>query len=129
MKKIAIIASLFCLAVLSSCELKDELTGTKGGKQEMGALELSVSVPQEITESRANTEAPGNYPVVVMNKETEEEAYNGTYEAMEKPLRLPVGTYIVSSHTPGDIETTMLSPYYGGEKEMTISRQICFFII
>ena len=124
MKKIAIIASLFCLAVLSSCELKDELTGTKGGKQEMGALELSVSVPQEITESRANTEAPGNYPVVVMNKETEEEAYNGTYEAMEKPLRLPVGTYIVSSHTPGDIETTMLSPYYGGEKEMTISKEI-----
>lgn len=124
MKKIAIIASLFCLAVLSSCELKDELTGTKGGKQEMGALELSVSVPQEITESRANTEAPGNYPVVVMNKETEEEAYNGTYEAMENPLRLPVGTYIVSSHTPGDIETTMLSPYYGGEKEMTISKEI-----
>lgn len=124
MKKIAIIASLFCLAVLSSCELKDELTGTKGGKQEMGALELSVSVPQEITESRANTEAPGNYPVVVMNKETEEEAYNGTYEAMENPLRLPVGTYIVSSHTPGNIETTMLSPYYGGEKEMTISKEI-----
>lgn len=124
MKKIAIIASLFCLAVLSSCELKDELTGTKGEQLEMGALELSVSVPQETTESRANTEAPGNYPVVVMNKETEEEAYNGTYEAMEKPLRLPVGTYIVSSHTPGDIETTMLSPYYGGEKEMTISKEI-----
>ena len=47
MKKIAIIASLFCLAVLSSCELKDELTGTKGEQLEMGALELSVSVPQE----------------------------------------------------------------------------------
>lgn len=124
MKKIAIIASLFCLAVLSSCELKDELTGTKGEQLEMGALELSVSVPQETTESRANTEAPGNYPVVVMNKETEEEAYNGTYEAMEKPLRLPVGTYVVTSHTPGNIETIMSSPYYGGEKEMTISKEI-----
>lgn len=124
MKKIAIIASLFCLAVLSSCELKDELTGTKGEQLEMGALELSVSVPQETTESRANTEAPGNYPVVVMNKETEEEAYNGTYEAMEKPLRLPVGTYVVTSHTPGNIETIMSSPYYEGEKEMTISKEI-----
>ena len=61
-----------------------ELTGTKGRKTGNGEhWKLSVSVPQEITESRANTEAPGNYPVVVMNKETEEEAYNGTYEAME----------------------------------------------
>lgn len=124
MKKIAIIASLFCLAVLSSCELKDELTGTQGEKSEMGALELAVSVSQGAVESRANTQAPGEYPVIITNKETEEEAYNGTYESMEKPLSLPVGTYVVASHTPGEIQTTMSSPYYGGEKELTVTKGI-----
>lgn len=125
MKKIAIIASLFCLAVLPSCELKDELTATKGENSEMGTLELSVSVPQKAVQSRANTEeAPGDYPVVITNVDTEEEAYNGTYEAMDKPLSLPVGTYLVSSHTPGEIETSMSSPYYGGEKELVVSEGI-----
>lgn len=124
MRKIAIIASLFCLAVLSSCELKDELTGTQGEKSEMGALELAVSVSQGAVESRANTQAPGEYPVIITNKETEEEAYNGTYESMEKPLSLPVGTYVVASHTPGEIQTTMSSPYYGGEKELSVTKGI-----
>lgn len=124
MKKIAIIASLFCLAALSSCELKDELTGTQGEKSEMGALELAVSVSQGAVESRANTQAPGEYPVIITNKETEEEAYNGTYESMDKPLSLPVGTYVVASHTPGEIQTTMSSPYYGGEKELTVTKGI-----
>lgn len=124
MRKIAIIASLFCLAVLSSCELKDELTGTQGEKSEMGALELAVSVSQGAVESRANTQAPGEYPVIITNKETEEGAYNGTYESMEKPLSLPVGTYVVASHTPGEIQTTMSSPYYGGEKELSVTKGI-----
>lgn len=124
MKKIAIIASLFCLAALSSCELKDELTGTQGEKSEMGALELAVSVSQGAVESRANTQAPEEYPVIITNKETEEEAYNGTYESMDKPLSLPVGTYVVASHTPGEIQTTMSSPYYGGEKELTVTKGI-----
>ena len=124
MKKIAIIASLFCLAALSSCELKDELTGTQGEKSEMGALELAVSVSQGAVESRANTQAPGEYPVIITNKETKEEAYNGTYESMDKPLSLQVGTYVVASHTPGEIQTTMSSPYYGGEKELTVTKGI-----
>lgn len=124
MKKIAIIASLFCLGALSSCELKDELTGPKGENSEMGALELTVSVSESAAQSRANSEAPGNYPVVIVNKDTEEEAYNGTYEEMKKPLSLPVGTYTVNSHTPGDIKTSMTSPYYGGEKEMTITKGV-----
>lgn len=124
MKKIAIIASLFCLGALSSCELKDELTGPKGENLEMGALELTVSVSESAAQSRANSEAPGNYPVVIVNKDTEEEAYNGTYEEMKKPLSLPVGTYTVNSHTPGDIKTSMTSPYYGGEKEMTITKGV-----
>lgn len=124
MKKIAIIASLFCLGALSSCELKDELTGPKGENSEMGALELTVSVSESAAQSRTNSEAPGNYPVVIVNKDTEEEAYNGTYEEMKKPLSLPVGTYTVNSHTPGDIKTSMTSPYYGGEKEMTITKGV-----
>lgn len=124
MKKIAIIASLFCLTVMSSCELKDELIGTQSEKSEKGALELSVSVSQDAVESRANTQAPGDYSVIITNKETEEVAYNGTYESMEKPLSLPVGTYIVASHTPGEIQTTMSSPYYGGEKELTVTKGI-----
>lgn len=124
MKKIAIIASLFCLGALSSCELKDELTGPKGENSEMGALELTVSVSESAAQSRANSEAPGNYPVLIVNKDTEEEAYNGTYEEMKKPLSLPVGTYTVNSHTPGDIKTSMTSPYYGGEKEMTITKGV-----
>lgn len=124
MKKIAIIASLFCLGALSSCELKDELTGPKGENSEMGALELTVSVSESAAQSRANSEAPGNYPVVIVNKDTEEEAYNGTYEEMKKPLSLPVGTYTVNSHTPGEIKTSMTSPYYGGEKEMTITKGV-----
>lgn len=124
MKKISIIASLFCLAVLPSCELKDELTGTQGEKSEMGVLELAVSVPESAVQSRVNAEAPSDYPVVITKKDTDEEVYNGTYGEMKKPLSLPVGTYIVNSHTPGEIKTSMSFPYYGGEKELTVTKGI-----
>ena len=110
------------IGALASCEMKDELTGTTTSSQEMGALELDLSVlePGSIAITLAD-----QFPVHITcpddldNPEKNKEFTS--YSSMENPVQLPVGDYIVSANTAGDIFPIMTTPYYKGSETLTIS--------
>ena len=110
------------IGALASCEMKDELTGTTTSSQEMGALELDLSVLEP--GSRAINLAE-QFPVHITcpddldNPEKNKEFTS--YSSMENPVQLPVGDYIVSANTAGDIFPIMTTPYYKGSEPLTIS--------
>lgn len=110
------------IGALASCEMKDELTGTTTSSQEMGALELDLSVLEP--GSRAINLAD-QFPVHITcpddldNPEKNKEF--GSFSSMENPVQLPVGDYIVSANTAGEIFPIMTTPYYKGSEPLTIS--------
>lgn len=111
------------MGALASCEMKDELAGTSASSsQEMGALELNLSVLEP--GSRAIDPAD-NFPVTIAcpsdleNPDKNKEF--GSYGSMTNPVELPVGEYIVSANTPGEMMSVMTTPYYKGSEPMTIS--------
>ena len=110
------------IGALASCEMKDELTGTTASSQEMGALELNLSVLEP--GSRAIDPA-ADFPVNITcpddldNPEKNKEF--GSYSSMENPVQLPVGEYTVSANTPGEIQPISTTPYYKGSEPLTIS--------
>ena len=114
------------MGALASCEMKDELAGTSASSsQEMGALELNLSVLEP--GSRAIDPAD-NFPVTIAcpsdleNPDKNKEF--GSYASMTNPVELPVGEYIVSANTPGEMLSFMTTPYYKGSAPMTISAGI-----
>ena len=110
------------IGALTSCEMKDELTGTTASSQEMGALELDLSVLEP--GSRAIDPA-ANFPVYITcpddPKNPEKNKEFTSYASMENPVQLPVGEYTVSANTPGEIGAIMTTPYYKGSEPLTIS--------
>ena len=110
------------IGALASCEMKDELTGTTTSSQEMGALELDLSVLEP--GSRAINLAD-QFPVHITcpddldNPEKNKEF--SSYSSMENPVQLPVGNYIVSANTAGELFPIMTAPYYKGSEPLTIS--------
>ena len=110
------------IGTLASCEMKDELTGTAASSQEMGALELDLSVlePGSRAIDLANSfEVAITCPDDLDNTEKNLEfAYS---EIKNTPIQLPVGEYTVSANTPGKIQTKMPTPYYKGSESLTIS--------
>ena len=110
------------IGALASCEMKDELTGTTASSQEMGALELDLSVLEP--ESRAIDPA-ANFPVYIAcpddPKNPEKNKEFTSYASMENPVQLPVGEYTVSANTPGKIQAISTTPYYKGSEPLTIS--------
>lgn len=128
MKKVNIFAlSVMLAACISSCEMKDELVGENVTSTETGALELAVAV-QGREESRADANPPSAddmYVEVVSATDAEAEpAYEGLFGEMENPLTLTVGDYKVSAHTQGEIQKQMATPYYGGEDDLTITKDV-----
>ena len=128
MKKVNIFAlGVMLVACVSSCEMKDELVGESVSSTETGALELAVAV-QGREESRADANPPSEndmYVEVVSATDAEAEpAYEGLFGEMENPLTLTVGDYKVSAHTQGEIQKQMATPYYGGEDDLTITKDV-----
>lgn len=128
MKKVNIFAlGVMLTACVSSCEMKDELVGESVSSTETGALELAVAV-QGGEESRADANPPSEndmYVEVVSATDAEAEpAYEGLFGEMENPLTLTVGDYKVSAHTQGEIQKQMATPYYGGEDDLTITKDV-----
>lgn len=113
------------VACVSSCELKDELSGGGNASSETGVLDLSVAV--QGTETRADEAVPAAGDMWVEVTSTEDGAlpvYSGLYSAMENPMRVPVGTYTVKAHTQGEIQKQMDSPYYGGTTTLDIQKDV-----
>lgn len=119
-------AAMFFLA---SCEMKNELTGSLTDKADTGALELGVSVKQPVSQTRADASDidTNTFPITVKGTsagvDTIVRNYN-TLAEMPASITVPVGTYNVSSHTPGTLEKQMTAPYYSGDTEVTVTKDI-----
>ncbi|MDO4164947.1 MAG: DUF4493 domain-containing protein [Bacteroides sp.] len=114
------------MMLLAGCELKNELLGDDSSNQESGALELGVTVKQPTSLTRADV-STDNFPVTIQGTSTDVADVLKEYTAvseMPSSITLPVGTYTVSSHTPGDIEKQMTEAYYSGSTSMTITKDI-----
>lgn len=125
--------NIFSLGVLmacafSSCEMKKELTSDLEESFEMGALELDVTVKQPVSNSRAESNVPtNNFPVVIQGTsegiEDVKKEYN-TVDGVPETIQVPVGNYNVSSHTPGELQKKMDAPYYAGNTDITVTKDI-----
>lgn len=121
-----IVLSVLTIIGLASCELKNELIGNDSDKIVTGNLELDITVKHPASQTRSVTEVD-NFPVIISGASTEvsdiQKEYSSVSE-MPASISLPVGKYSVSSHTPGQLQKKMDSPYYGGSVSMTISKNI-----
>ena len=137
MKKIYTMAAGFLLcAGLASCEMKEEIFGGGEVPSETGKVELGVSVDDKtnvvVTKAAADDEGeiqgssvdPSDYPVEFVHQEAEytKEYIYGDIEGTE--VTLPIGEYKVRSHTEGDLEKQMTYPYYAGEIDLTVTKDV-----
>lgn len=128
MKLINIIAlSTAAILSLASCEMKNELTGSLVNKEDMGALELGVSVKQPVSQTRATEVATNDFPVTIQGTSAEVTDIVKEYATVDEvpsSITVPVGQYTVTSHTPGTLEKKMENPYYSGSTNITVSKGI-----
>lgn len=114
---------------LASCEMKNELTGSLTNKADTGTLELGVSVKQPVSQTRADVSDidTNTFPITVKGISTGVDTivrnYN-TLAEMPASITVPVGTYSVSSHTPGTLEKQMTQPYYAGDTEVPVTKDV-----
>lgn len=124
-----IIALAGCMA-LTGCEMKNELMGDKTEGLPHGTLELGVTLKKSgITtkNSEVTTPSTDKFPVSIVGISTgitEVKKDFASLTEVPKPLRLPVGTYKVSSHSPMELKQQMDEAYYAGEQTMTIQANI-----
>lgn len=128
MKLINIIAlSTAAILSLASCEMKNELIGSLVNKEDMGALELGVSVKQPVSQTRATEVATNDFPVTIQGTSAEVTDVVKEYATVDEvpsSITVPVGQYTVTSHTPGTLEKKMENPYYSGSTDITVSKGI-----
>lgn len=123
---ISISALMAC--TFSSCELKKELISDFDESYEMGALELDVTVKQPVSNSRAESVvATNDFPVVIQGTsegiEDVKKEYD-TVDEMPETIKVPVGNYNVSSHTPGELKKKMDAPYYKGDTDIKVTKDV-----
>lgn len=118
----------FALLSLTSCELKNDLMGSLVDKGDMGALELGVSVKQPVSQRSTKAEvSTNNFPITIQGTSSEVTDVVMEYATLDEvpaSIKVPVGQYTVSSHTPGDLEKKMTAPYYAGSTDITVSKDI-----
>lgn len=133
MKRIHIIlAACFLGTALASCEMKNEIFGDDNIPSETGWVELGVKVSNKtnvvVTRETIQGEEvdPSDFPVVFALNNSDYTKEFDTYADLlkEEKVELPVGNYIVSSHTPGTLTKRMDHPYYSGEENLTVSKDI-----
>ena len=124
MKALNQIGIALCLLVgLASCEMREEILGKKES-QGSGLLRLSVEAitPKVQTKSAVVTD---HFAVSIVGVSDEVKDYTKDFDRVSdlpEFIELPVGTYNVVSHTPGDLKKRMDHPYYLGDKELLIEK-------
>lgn len=126
MKRYNILAIGTCaLAMLASCEMKEELWGNKESNAD-GNLQLTVAVKEPVSMTRAVETA--NFPVIIEGTagSTSEGVRREFAASSEVPANLPlsIGTYTVTAHTAGTIEKKMTAPYYYGSNSLEITKNV-----
>ena len=121
--KIFNIAALGLLATLafSGCEMKDELYGGKNKDADQGTLELEVAAKEPYSQSRAAV-STAEFPVTIEGTELDSPLAYAKASEVPAAITLPVGTYKVSAHTPGELKKKLDTPYYAGENTLTIAK-------
>ena len=125
---------LLALLACSSCQLQDDLFGKKTETTELGSLELSVlanaplsmTTKAEVTKGDAvNTD---DFEVLIQGEEqTDGSVFSRQYskvKEMPTTIQLAVGNYKITSNTPGELKKRMSSPYYAGDTELTITKDV-----
>lgn len=115
---------------LFSCQLQDDLWGKKSETEQVGVLQLQVeaTAPASLStkaDESSSTVNTSDFEVKVQGKaDTDVKDVLRSYprvSELPKEITLPVGDYIVSSHTKGELQRQMDAPYYAGEKDMKIT--------
>lgn len=112
------------MAGLASCEMKDELLGDSVLSGDTGFLALNVATANVST--KGTTDQVDEFPVTIKGKDVE---YTKTYDSYaelkkEESIELPVGTFTIEAHSPVEFEDVMSEPYYGGTKNITITKGV-----
>lgn len=122
MKAIRYTAALLMMAISAVSCIKEDAPykNNNGVKKGMGILELDVNadVPEKTTKALHEVT---DYPVTITDKATN--TIVGEWQSVaEVPAKveLPLGTYVIESHTQGNIQKKMSAPYYSGAKDIEI---------
>ncbi|MGN0258370.1 MAG: DUF4493 domain-containing protein [Bacteroides sp.] len=128
------LAALLGMTLFTSCEMRDELWSNDKDNRSQGIAALSISVKQPYSmttraegETSSSNVSTDDFPVIIQGTSSEVQDIKKEYakvSEMPATIGLPVGTYSVSSHTPGEISKKMTSPYYAGAQEMIITKGV-----
>lgn len=112
------------MAGLASCEMKDELLGDSVLSGDTGFLALNVATANAST--KGTTDQVDEFPVTITGKDVEYTKTYGSYAELKKEesIELPVGTFTIEAHSPVEFEDEMSEPYYGGTKDITITKGV-----
>ena len=112
------------MAGLASCEMKDELLGDSVLSGDTGFLALNVATANAST--KGTTDQVDDFPVTITGKDVEYTKTYGSYAELKKEesIELPVGSFTIEAHSPVEFEDVMSEPYYGGTKDITITKGV-----
>lgn len=119
--KWALVVSL--LVGLASCEMKDEIFGKDPMSGDTGILSLSVETGKK---TKGSTDQIDQFPVTITGTDVEYTQKFDTYAELKEAgsVTLPVGTYTIEACSPGDFKSEMDEPFYGGEQEVKIQKDV-----
>lgn len=115
----AFLIGIMSTMCLTSC-LSEAFEGDDASKDK-GTLQVSVDLQEPA--SRATSEVY-DFPVSIYDANGKELYSYQTVTAVPKSITLQVGNYVVASHTPGAIQKKMATPYYKGEKDVEILKNV-----
>lgn len=128
--KYTIMAGCLLVMGLASCEMKNEILGKEDGSSEMGLLNLGVAVDAKNndvqTKADANPGTPEAIPSVsatgyIVEISNSTGVYKTlTYDPTNASVELPVDSYTMYAHKPGD--PTETDPYYGGSTSFAVKK-------
>lgn len=126
--------TILYIAALSlfSCEMKNEILDGNKNYEDVGYLNLGVYAQNKLSKAATDNGENPNSPVSADNFEVEINNSEGVFKEFDSyselqaagKIELPVGSYTVKAHTPGDIQPKMSSPYYYGETALEIVKGV-----
>lgn len=111
------------LVGLASCEMKDEIFGKDLMSGDTGVLSLSVETGKK---TKGSTDQIDQFPVTITGKDVEYIQKFDTFAELDEAgsVTLPVGTYTIEACSPGEFKSEMDEPFYGGEQEVKIQKDV-----
>ena len=111
------------LVGLASCEMKDEIFGKDLMSGDTGVLSLSVETGKK---TKGSTDQIDQFPVTITGKDVEYTQKFDTFAELDEAgsVTLPVGSYTIEDCSPGEFKSEMDEPFYGGEQEVKIQKDV-----